>query len=315
MSTKTTSKSLCRRVETYASMLPDYRCDRVGKLQIKTGTEGPEIIVRSWRDAIMGGGGPPCRLRWPGKRKIYQLLDDDRGIWMTTCLQEIAQMDKAICAAKGKVLVGGLGLGICSWLMATRYVSTSICESVTTVEINDDLIKLIYPIVKKCVDVEHADLFEYLKTCPDDYDFAFFDIWQSTGEWSWQTQVVPLRRLAFRKSAKIMCWAEEQMRGQVLNMLFRVIDISPDVYFGRAHGQHYWVFQQAAKIAGLLNKSRIDETADLGKVVKIENENRTNPKLKALINLYLNKVGSPKWEKTFGKFWDESEQWLTKDDN
>ena len=39
-----------------------------------------------------------------------------------------------------------------------------------------------------------------------------------------------------------------------------------------------------------------------------ENENKNNVELRDLVAHYLNKVGTPRWERIFGKLWD---QWET----
>lgn len=106
-----------------------------------------------------------------------------RGIWMSDEPRELRQAAEWLIATAptGKVLVGGLGLGvIATWLGL-------VSASVTVVEIRDEVVDLVFPHQRKAgYEPIRADLFRYLKKLKSwPYDHAFLDIWQSTGEATW----------------------------------------------------------------------------------------------------------------------------------
>ncbi len=154
---------------------------------------------------------------------VVRELSYDGGVWMSDHPQEIWQMRGPINRAHGNVLVGGLGLGCISHLL----VKLSKAKHVTTIEKSQD----VYNLVAKHVDAANAtiivgDLFDYIRNTHRKYDFAFFDIWQGTGERDWAEFIVPLRRLCRgtrtkclasygTRSARSHTWTK--MRGTVTN--------------------------------------------------------------------------------------------------
>jgi SAM-dependent methyltransferase len=142
-------------------------------------------------------------------------LKEDGLVWMRDHPQEIFLHHYAIDAAKGKVLIGGLGIGYSAQAIARKYN----VSDVVVVEKSRHVIKLVSRYLKyENIQVLQADIFDYLKTSRLKFDFVFLDIWRSTGEWEFTKTVLPLRKLAKRvlnPNGKIMCWGEEEMRGQV----------------------------------------------------------------------------------------------------
>lgn len=146
---------------------------------------------------------------------------------MTDWPVEQAQADSNLdVITHGRVLVGGLGLGLCATILARRRG----ISHVTVVENSPDVVKL----VAKHLRVPHgklriieADLFEYLEetqTAPP-YDWAFYDIWASDSMETLLSTVVPLRQATVDNNwvafgDRIKCWNEDVMRGQVHMGLF-----------------------------------------------------------------------------------------------
>jgi hypothetical protein len=308
---------LIDRVLRYKLSLPKYQECRNGRFSIVSTKIEPQqpITVVSWRQAIFEMGMGKARavtLKLDIPDITYHLKDDEYGTWMSNSFQELSQADVSIRAAKGKVLIGGLGLGVIAQLIAEK----SNVSEITVVEKEKDLIDLIKPFLNPRINIIHADLFDYVKEIKrQQYNFAFLDIWQSTGEWSWQTMVVPLRRAIGTKITKVLCWQEETMTGQVASMLWRMADL--DVKPGYVSTQHYWVFREGVKylrpVARIKPYDVTTSQEEFTKVLEIEEENKKDPMIQVMATLYLNHVGQPLWEKKFGKLWDETLPWFKKE--
>lgn len=301
---KDATDRLIDRVLKYYRLLPVYQQQKKGRFSIlkKDITPQTPIRITSMRQQLYEGlKATNLRLNIP--ITVWNLHDDEFGTWMSTQFQELAQMDEVARKAKGKFLIGGLGLGVIAQLLTYQ----SKVESITVIERENDLIDLIGTFIDYRINIINEDLFEYLKFIKSgQYDGAFFDIWQRTGEWTWQTQVVPLRRLAHNKIKKIWCWQEKEMTGQMREMLFRVADMNAEKMWKLgASTQHYWVFRKG--IQNEFKTERITKNMDIVEVYKIMEENSQNELLCAFVNLFLNKVATPAWEKRFGKYWDESQ--------
>ena len=134
---------------------------------------------------------------------------------MTTLPQEVEQISRQVSRLKGRVLVGGLGLGLANAYLEANDAVTEI----VVVEKSPEVIALIKPCMpKEKTIVVEGDLFEYLKDLSlCHFDFAFYDIWCPTGERVLTQHVMPLRRLSRNIVAQenIECWNEEEMLGQI----------------------------------------------------------------------------------------------------
>ncbi len=73
--------------------------------------------------------------------------------------------------------------------------------------------------------------------------------------------------------------------------------------------EHPWlptkVFQAAVKEVGVKLRPISMKNAQFEESIEIEAENRANPVLRALVDSYLHKIGTPHWEQLFGKYWDK----------
>ena len=187
---------------------------RSGKLQIKHRTISGSCDLVSMRETVTAGR-KPCRVKLDEPLRIHQLVDDDHGVWMTDLPIELRQMWEATEDAnpQGRVLVGGLGLGIMATMLSQRG------NLVEIVERSDDVIELLRPHTElSSYRVVHDSIEDYIKGLKSwHFDSAFLDTWQATGEGAWWEHVFPLRRLVANRFGRqrVYCWAEDVMLGQV----------------------------------------------------------------------------------------------------
>ena len=130
---------------------------------------------------------------------------------MSDTPQEMFLQYEAYNNARGKVLVGGLGLGMYISMIAKKPEVTSI----TVIEKEKDIIKLMnfkHPKVK----IVNADIWKYLKKTKDKFDYAYVDIHYSTGAMEYINTVLPMREIFNKRFSKIPVdfWGEEEMKSQ-----------------------------------------------------------------------------------------------------
>ena len=192
---------------------------KMGKFSIrhKLHPKGTILDVVSMRTALYSGCAP-TKIQLSKDRTIHQLLEDD-GILMSDIPQEIYDHQKPIENAHGDVLVGGLGICYYGSMIAKKKN----VKSITIVEKEKDIIDMVQPYIPKRINVIHDDLFEYLKR-PNikSFDYAYYDIWYGTGEYTFKTHVLPLKRLTYKYHGKkeIDCWQEAVMMGQIRQSVF-----------------------------------------------------------------------------------------------
>lgn len=116
----------------------------------------------------------------------YPAVLENGREWMTVTPNEIATMEPAVAAARGRIAVFGLGLGYFT-LMASEKKSVS---SVTVIERDPAAIALFrrhllpqFPHREKITLIQ-ADAFDHLQNvCPQaGYDFGFVDLWHDVGD-------------------------------------------------------------------------------------------------------------------------------------
>lgn len=133
---------------------------------------------------------------------------------------EHAQTLSGLKGIRGRVLVGGLGLG----LAATVLNKKMSIRQITVVEKSQEVIDLVWKHVWngfRNMVVVHSDLFDYLKEYDGPpFNNAFFDIWQSDGEITFFETVCPLYDLTKGKvNNPPRNWNEDIMRGQLYHSL------------------------------------------------------------------------------------------------
>ena len=264
---------------------------------------GKTLPVVSMRIAIFTGQ-PVTDLVLQEPTIVRELQSKEDGVWMSDQPCELVQMWNELGKhAKGNVLVGGLGLGV-----LPRMLTKTAVKSVTVVEKSQDVINLVGTYLNHGTKIVHDDLFEYVKGIQKgQYDTALLDIWQGTGEWVWQTQVVPLRRAIGQKISKVYCWQEETMLGQVWQGLFRAVSVPIEINASKSRC-HYYAFTKAVEEAGCFEVARLTKDQlenDFKAMVEVEQKNQANIGLKIMAQNFLTRIGTPYWEKTFGKYWDE----------
>lgn len=105
--------------------------------------------------------------------------------WMSNTPMELESQAHHLAAAHGKVLIGGLGMGVLAWNIAQK---TSV-NRVVVVERNASVIALTNSIARDQqwanwhrVEIVQADLFDFASEPQEKFDAALIDIWPSVGD-------------------------------------------------------------------------------------------------------------------------------------
>lgn len=209
----------------------DIPVGKVGKWEIrhKTIKPGENIPIISQRDALFSGKKAEYAIVTT-PIVIHQLFEDG-GLWMTDTPQEQELHKDVIKQCKGNVLIGGLGLGYISKMLANKKD----VEFVTVVEKQKAVIDLVWKHLKiENGTVIHMDLFDYLTKTKEKFDWAYYDIWTPTGEDILYTHVRPLKTLSKGKVPfkNILCWAEATMLGQMMMNIYWTIQLFEDKKMG-----------------------------------------------------------------------------------
>lgn len=173
---------------------------------------------------VLLGGQRNRSVQYGFPTRWHQLIGPT-GVWMTDLPIEQAQHDLILRPIKrGRVLVGGLGLGYAAAVLARRKEIDQVC----IVEISSEVIELVLASLERTLGrnakklmVFRDDLFEFLKrlqtgTYPFGFDAAFYDIWQADSEGTFHDIVVPLHQLSKDVvKTEPICWNEDVMRGQL----------------------------------------------------------------------------------------------------
>lgn len=224
----------------YRSLLPFHLPQKsLGRWRVKVETrkKGDVLDVVGMRNALFMGL-KPTKIKLESDVRIHWLEERGKAKWMSTMPQEIEQHERQLSRFEGRVLVGGLGLGVAIGILENNPRVTKI----DVVEISGGLIKLIEPHLgfASKTEIHHRDLYAYLKLAKKlgyTYDYAFYDIWCPTGQMVLDQHVIPLRRLSQDIIAQenIECWNEEEMLGQIRLGLHNLVSMQvvPEL---RPHG-------------------------------------------------------------------------------
>lgn len=197
---------------------------RSGKLRLvhELSPAGGEQPYSNFRTALIGGQTEGAsHVTFEGPTCWHWLKEDDVGTWMSDLPIEVQQHRSSAQSAYGHVLIGGLGLGLMVAILTKEHDDV---ETITVVEHNPDVIKLVGPATEEMCDeygmelnIVQADLMDYMRSARAEFDWAFFDVWQSDGQSTFFEWVMPLRQLAPRfglADHDVHCWNEDVMRGQ-----------------------------------------------------------------------------------------------------
>lgn len=189
-----------------------------GKAHVRHRTVAPgeKVVVVGTRQALLRGITPIVGVVEKPLR-VHELVHDDYGVWMTDLPEELNQIAELMhdVDPSGSVLVSGLGLGIVAKTLAMRRGVTD----VLVVERDRHVVKLC---ARKDYRVAVTDIGKYLLTTRERFDYYLLDTWQETGERTWWSQVMPLRRLIRQRCGAepvVHCWAEDIMLGQIIRTL------------------------------------------------------------------------------------------------
>lgn len=184
---------------------------------------------------VLLGQAPGMEFTFSQRTQWHRLVNQEQGVWMTDQPIEQRQMEWAANQLTGRVLVGGLGLGILPVILAEQQRVTE----VVVVERSRDVIRLVqdsceYMMAVACalrdakqychLRVIHQDLFRFFApgakhaAATWDYDSAYFDIWQGDNESTFFDTVLPLLQVAYDSGMlrrRPVCWNEDVMRGQL----------------------------------------------------------------------------------------------------
>ncbi len=179
---------------------------------------GKGLMLNTMR-TMMFGQGPGSREVVFDKPTRWHHLTEDGARWICDWPVEQRQHDECLKGMKGRVLVGGLGIGYA----ATVLYKMAWIKDVTVVEISQEVIDLVAPHTigmrgaNPNTSVVCADLLQFLKDYQGrPFDHAFYDVWRSDGEGTFHETVVPLHQLSrgIVKNRPV-CWNEDIMRGQL----------------------------------------------------------------------------------------------------
>ena len=115
---------------------------------------------------------------------IYPAIIQKDLIWMSLIPHEIETMKQPIQNAHGSILVLGLGLGYYLYHVSNKKEVTN----VDVLEIDSKIINLFNKYLidkfphKEKINIIKTDAIEYLKSCPNKYDYVFVDIYHNVGD-------------------------------------------------------------------------------------------------------------------------------------
>jgi hypothetical protein len=201
-----TKEQLIRLAKRLVRERVDIPDGTVGAYSVES-RECKNPFIVNFRDQIFTGL-PQCD--YPGSVQIHELKGPE-GTWMSDQPCELVQMHRELAVhARGDVLIGGLGLGLVARMAAAKRSITRI----TVVERQPEVIALVGPYLKDPkIRIVHADIHEYSKRADIKHDVALLDTWQSTGEFCWQEDVVPLRRALYGKVKRVHRCGRISLRG------------------------------------------------------------------------------------------------------
>lgn len=142
-----------------------------GKWSIEKFTIGQEerLSIFNLRLAMHGRSIPPGT--------YTRLLCEGRGVIMSDTPAERRDHYSFVRAARGHVLINGLGIGMC---LNAALAKPEVTKA-TVVELDEDVIRLVAPhyLSDPRVEIVHADAYEYAPPKGIRYGAVWHDIWDS----------------------------------------------------------------------------------------------------------------------------------------
>ena len=139
--------------------------------------------------------------------KIPVLIRDNLGEpWMSYTFSEVMSLRGGIKAAKGRVLIGGLGMG---WMLR-RVLDKPGVGAVAVVESDKTILDFFGKPFKEAygtrVTLVHGDAFQYAEQYGALYDRILTDVWSSYGNQN-DNRWLRLKSLYALSSTKLWQWA------------------------------------------------------------------------------------------------------------
>ena len=196
--------------------LPNIEKRRSGKWSVEPFTVGPMDA------AVFNVDKEPWQHIEPGN--YWKLFHDDRGTIMSNVPMEVETNRPILEAARGHVLINGLGLG----MVPSALLSNPQVKRITVVELDKNVIALTSPMFKQAIaerrlEIIQADCYKYKPPKDAYFDAVWHDIWDSVGD----ENLSGMSKLK-RKYAAICdwqaCWAEPEcrnMRTKLVNIIKR----------------------------------------------------------------------------------------------
>lgn len=182
----------------------------IPQVTIPEGTQGPWRIERftvepnSFENFRLAMSGRSVR---PGT--YTALKHANRGIVMSDTAAEMRDHYQFVRRAEGRVLINGLGLGMCLGAVLAKPA----VEHVTVVEIDSDVIALVAPhyTCDPRVEIVNASAFDYAPPKTARYGAVWHDIWDEICTEN-LTEMTRLKRKYGRKADWQGCWSEPEVR-------------------------------------------------------------------------------------------------------
>jgi len=192
--------------------LPFLREGVVGDYSIKVEIipAGEKVTVVSQRNWLMMGY-VPFKVIFDKPRLVFKLFRKGHGLLMSDSPQEMFLQYDAYMNAKGRVLVGGLGLGLFAAMAAKKESVTE----VVVIEIDEDVMKLCQPKDRK-IKVVQGDIWDFIRNTSEKFDYAYIDIHYHTGCMEYIRTVLPMRKILSERFPNMPAdfWGEEEMKAQ-----------------------------------------------------------------------------------------------------
>lgn len=143
----------------------------------------------------------------------YTKLTYRGGVVMSDTPGEMREHWEIVRAAKGRVLIAGLGLGVVLQAVADQPE----VEHVTVFENSVEVVELVWNHYEDRygdkISLETTDFLSYLPSKEEKYDAAWFDIWSHRCEDDLKEHTLLLKRWA-RRAAWRGCWIHDELMEQ-----------------------------------------------------------------------------------------------------
>ena len=169
---------LTREYEEVLAALPMYPQMESRALRLSKGFGTAGYRDNSWYNPRTGRILYPRTLASVEYPALEQLNGNTWMVWMSASPLECLSMKSHCKKAAGHVLIGGLGLGILSWLCASK----PLVKTVTVIELQQSVIDLIAPVIDHPkITIVQDDVWDYIGNTQEKYDFVSLDIWSDMG--------------------------------------------------------------------------------------------------------------------------------------